>query len=52
MLRRRLNEPLMEKLRTKLGKRDLVVINKLISAEARAFSLKRESGGIPKRGEE
>jgi hypothetical protein len=43
MLRRRLNEPLMEKLRKKLGKRDLVVVNKLISAEARRRGISSEA---------
>lgn len=43
MPRRRLNEPLMEKLRQKLKKRDLVVVNKLISAEARRHGISSEA---------
>lgn len=43
MPRRRLNEPLMEKLRKKLGKRDLVQVNKMISAEARRRGISSEA---------
>jgi hypothetical protein len=46
MPRRRLNEPLMEKLRRKLQKHDLVQVNKVISAEARRRGISSEAALI------